>query len=200
VVKGENVQPIKANNVFKLKSNIYIFYFPKLNKIYKIKLFKEVTTPEKNMKKKEWANAVWFLFHTLAEKIKEEYCPAELSILFGHVTSICNNLPCPDCQGHAMLVVNKADKRTVTASKENFKNFLWQFHNGVNQRIKLPYFSKQQLDDKYKMAKTSAIVQNFIQIMSRTANNEKVMMHAFHRKLYIKTFIDYMNDNFYKFV
>ena len=151
------------------------------------------------MKKKEWANAVWFLFHTLAEKLKDEYAAAELPVLFGHIISICNNLPCPDCQGHAMAHMLRADKRVVTSSKENLKTFLWQFHNSVNQRIKLPFFSKQELDDKYQMARTSAIVQNFIYIMSRTSNNEKIMMHAFHRKLYIKTFIEYFNTNAYKY-
>ena len=49
------------------------------------------------MKKKEWGNAVWLLFHTLAEKIKPEY-KGELIILVSHISSICNNLPCPDCQ------------------------------------------------------------------------------------------------------
>ena len=33
------------------------------------------------MKKKEWGNAVWLLFHTLAEKIKIDSSPSELMTL-----------------------------------------------------------------------------------------------------------------------
>jgi hypothetical protein len=47
------------------------------------------------MKKKDWGNAVWLLFHTLSEKIKDEHV-SELSILVSHISSICYNLPCPD--------------------------------------------------------------------------------------------------------
>ena len=42
------------------------------------------------MKKKDWGNAVWILFHTLAEKIKPEYTE-ELIVIVSHITSICNN-------------------------------------------------------------------------------------------------------------
>lgn len=151
------------------------------------------------MKKKEWANAVWFLFHTLAEKLLPEHAATELPVLFEHIKGICNNLPCPDCQGHAVAYMQRADKRTVTASTENLKAFLWQFHNSVNQRIKLPFFSRAELDAKYQMARTAAIVQNFVTIMSKTSNNEKIMMHAFHRKLYLKTFVDYFTTNGHKY-
>jgi len=151
------------------------------------------------MQKKVWANAVWMLFHTLAEKIKPEHAPSEIAILFEHFTSICNNLPCPDCQAHAMQIMTRVNKSVVCASRESLIHFMWQFHNNVNARLKLPQFPRAALDDRYKKSSTPAVVRNFMRIMSATTNNEKTMMHAFHRHLYLKRFTEYIRGNSQKY-
>lgn len=149
------------------------------------------------MKKKDWGNAVWLLFHTLAEKIKDEYT-AELPILVTHIVSICNNLPCPDCLQHASKTMAHVNKSTITANKEALIDFLWRFHNDVNKRTKTNFFTKESLD-KYKSANTNNVIRHFITVMSATSNNEKTMLHSFHRNLYMKQFIDYVNQNSYKY-
>ena len=149
------------------------------------------------MKKKDWGNAVWFLFHTLAEKLKDDYI-SELPILVSHITSICYNLPCPDCQKHASATMNVVNKKAITASKESLIDFLWKFHNDVNRRTKQPFFTKESLD-KYKTSNTFNIVNNFIKIMSATTNNEKTMLYGFHRARYMKEFVNYMSTNNYKY-
>ena len=150
------------------------------------------------MKKKDWGNAVWLLFHTLAEKIKDEYT-AELPILVTHIVSICNNLPCPDCLQHASKTMAHVNKSTITANKEALIDFLWKFHNQVNARTKVAAFSKEGLN-KYKQANTMNVVKHFIAIMSATSNNEKTMLYGFHRKLMLKNFIDYINGNIGKYI
>ena len=149
------------------------------------------------MKKKDWGNAVWILFHTLAEKIKPEYSE-ELIVIVSHITSICNNLPCPDCQQHASRVMAQVNKNAIAASKETLIEFLWKFHNDVNKRNKGVYYPKESLD-KYKTANTINVVKYFIQIMSKTSNNEKTMLHGFHRNIYMKKFIEYINANINKY-
>jgi hypothetical protein len=149
------------------------------------------------MKKKVWGNAVWLLFHTLAEKLKEEH-KSELSILVSHITNICNNLPCPDCQQHASLIMSRTNKASIASSKNALIEFLWNFHNSVNARTKTATFPKESLE-MYSRANTQNIVKNFITIMSATSNNEKTMLHGFHRALYMKQFIDYINNNLYKY-
>jgi len=149
------------------------------------------------MKKKDWGNAVWILFHTLAEKIKPEYTE-ELIVIVSHITSICSNLPCPDCQQHASRVMAQVNKNAIAASKETLIDFLWKFHNEVNKRTKAAFYSKESLD-KYKTANTINVVKYFIQIMSKTSNNEKTMLHGFHRNLYMKKFIEYINANIDKY-
>lgn len=149
------------------------------------------------MKKKEWGNAVWLLFHTLAEKLKDEYV-SELPILVSHITSICNNLPCPDCQIHAYKTMTLVNKSTITANKEALIDFLWRFHNDVNKRNKTLFYAKESLD-KYKTANTYNVVKQFIAIMNAVSNNEKTMLYGFHRSLYMKQFIDYINKNSFKY-
>jgi hypothetical protein len=151
----------------------------------------------KIMKKKDWGNAVWLLFHTLAEKLKDEHF-SELAVLVSHISQICSNLPCPDCQNHAIQTMNRVNQVAITSSKEALIHFLWQFHNDVNKRTKTLYYPKESLNI-YKTANTQNVVKNFIKIMSATSNNEKTMLHGFHRNLYMKQFINYINQNIYKY-
>ena len=149
------------------------------------------------MQKKVWGNAIWLLFHTLAHKLKPEYS-REVPILFAHINSICNNLPCPDCQQHASKTMNVVNKTAIASSKEALIDFLWKFHNDVNKRTKTAYYPKESLD-KYKTANTQNVIKHFIKIMSATSNNEKTMLHSFHRGLYMKQFIEYVNKNINKY-
>ena len=42
---------------------------------------------------KVWGPCTWFLFHTLAEKIKEEEFTDAKHKLLSFIANICNNLP-----------------------------------------------------------------------------------------------------------
>ena len=52
-------------------------------------------TPMKKTMK--WGEPTWFMFHTLAEKIKPEYFQEIRMDLLNIIYTICTNLPCPDC-------------------------------------------------------------------------------------------------------
>jgi len=150
------------------------------------------------MQKSVWGNAVWYLFHTLPYKLKDEYS-GETAVLFSHIISICSNLPCPDCQEHATKVLSMANKKIITASKESLINFLHTFHNMVNRRIKTPEFSIDALHDKYSRANTQNVISHFITIMSSNMNNEKLMMNSFRRQNYMNSFVNYIRQNGYKY-
>lgn len=150
------------------------------------------------MKKKDWGNATWYLFHTLVQKIKPEYAATELPVLYDHIESICNNLPCPDCLEHARATMLRANKKLIVSSKENFINFLWSFHNSVNQRSGKPFYPKESLE-MYNRAITPNVINHFIYVMSQSANNANLMLASFHRSMFISKFIDYINTNKYKY-
>lgn len=150
------------------------------------------------MKKKDWGNSVWLLFHTLAHKLKPEY-KNEVPILFSHINSICNNLPCPDCQEHATTFLSRINVKAVTSSREALIQFLFIFHNTVNKRINTPQFPIESLNEKYSKANTRNIVSHFIAIMKSNMNNEKLMMNSFRRQNYMNSFIKYIGANSYKY-
>jgi hypothetical protein len=150
------------------------------------------------MKKKDWGNANWTLFHTLAHKLKPEY-NNETPILFSHIVSVCNNLPCPDCREHASSILALTNRKAVTSSQENLKQFLFAFHNVVNKKVKNNEFLKHELDALYSRANTKNVVSHFIQIMSSNMNNDKLMMDSFRRQNYMNKFITYINENSYKY-
>ena len=150
------------------------------------------------MQKKVWGNATWYLFHTLAEKLKPEF-KSEVPILFSYIENICNNLPCPTCQQHAKETLSRVNRAHVTSSQENLIHFLWLFHNSVNKRTGATEFSKDQLNTMYKKAVTFNIIQNFINIMNENMRNDKALLNSFHRKLFIKNFIEYITANKHKY-
>jgi hypothetical protein len=149
------------------------------------------------MKKKDWGNAVWYLFHTLAEKLKPEFV-SELPVLFSQISGICNNLPCPDCQQHATQIILRSNAAHITSSKENLINYLWSFHNSVNKRTGAAEFTKESLD-MYKKAITQNVVQHFINIMNENLRSERAMLYTFHRQKFIKGFKQYISENANKY-
>jgi len=150
------------------------------------------------MKKKDWGNAIWYLFHTLAHKLKPEHSN-ETVVLFSHIASICSNLPCPDCQEHASRILALTNRKAITSSQESLKQFLFTFHNIVNKKIKNPEFSKEALNAMYSKANTKNVVTHFINIMNANMNNDKLMMTSFRRQNYMNTFTNYINANGYKY-
>jgi len=149
------------------------------------------------MKKQVWGNATWYIFHTLAEKLKPEF-KSELPILFSYISGICNNLPCPDCQKHASLAMQRANVPQITASQENLITYLWVFHNSVNRRTGSKEFTMEELS-MYKRANTMNIVKNFINVMNENLRSDKAMLNTFYRKQFIATFIQYINANTHKY-
>jgi hypothetical protein len=90
------------------------------------------------------------------------------------------------------------NKSAIASSKDALIDFLWKFHNDVNKRTKTLYYPKESLD-KYKTANTHNVIKHFIKIMNATSNNDKTMLHSFHRGLYMKQFIEYVNKNINKY-
>ena len=148
------------------------------------------------MSKKQWGNATWYLFHTLAYKLKPEFC-TEVPILLDYVYTICNNIPCPVCQAHAMKRLSTVNKSSIN-SNESFINFLWTFHNNINESIHQPKYTFDEMTAKYKTSSTVNIIKYFISVM-KTAKYNHSLMGSFNRDTYITKFITYISNNIHKF-
>ena len=131
--------------------------------------------------KETWGNTVWFLFHTMAYKIKEEEFTNSKSDIIFAITTICENLPCPDCSKDASNVLKKFNFNNMN-TKNDFKIFLFRFHNCINSKLNNPLFTENQLDEKYSKANFDIIYNNFLIIFNSNSNVPQLMSASFHRQ------------------
>jgi hypothetical protein len=153
------------------------------------------------MSKKQWGKATWYLFHTLAEKLKPEFDnPTEIKALYAQIKKICYNLPCPDCTQHSTALLASVNEHAVTDSKLAFKHFLWQFHNKVNRTTGTPPIAFEEANAMYSRSMTRLIIQNFIDVMNIKSPDLKItMLQTNSKNAYMPGFTDYINKNIYKF-
>tara|TARA_Y100001970_G_scaffold37677_1_gene46551 strand:+ start:5136 stop:5549 length:414 start_codon:yes stop_codon:yes gene_type:complete len=104
--------------------------------------------------------------HSFTFKVNEEYYKKYKNVCFNIIYYICANLPCPMCRGHAMIYLNNNSIRRCN-TKEEFKYYLWQFHNNVNIRLGKPVFTKEKLDELYSRCNFYKICLLFIKEFKR---------------------------------
>ena len=137
---------------------------------------------------KTWGPPTWYLFHTLAEKIKDENFNEMKSEIISIVKKICSSLPCPDCASHASQKLGSLNSDAIH-SKEDLKNVILSFHNFVNQRLGTGQWNEEQLNEKYRLAKTDTIVQFFVQTWRKPNPNPRLISHNFYKDRVVKDFI-----------
>ena len=152
----------------------------------------------KETKKMEWGEPTWFLFHTLAEKIKEEEFQNIRVDFLNIIYSICSNLPCPLCSNHAKQHLNGTNFNNIQ-TKQQLKDFLFNFHNSVNERKNYLLFDYQNINEKYSKANTINIINNFINHFRNKNHNNLLIADDFHRKRTIHDFQKWLKIHIYKF-
>lgn len=148
----------------------------------------------KPVKKMRWGEPTWFLFHTLAYKIKDEHFDEKKLDLLNTISLICSNLPCPDCANHATEYMKQINFYAIR-TKEDLKNMLFQFHNVVNQRKGFALFSINDLDSKYSTANTMNIIQNFMYFFQDKHFSIRMIANDMHRAKIIVRIKQWFNDN-----
>ena len=145
-----------------------------------------------------WGSATWTLFHTLAEKVKEENFNEIFPDMLIMIKRICMNLPCPDCSSHAIQIMSKISANQFD-SKESLKQFLFHFHNSVNVRTNKRPFTIEELNDRYSRAKTFVVIPHFIKVFSYRNTNVRLLINSFHKDILMKDFIKWIRENSSKF-
>jgi hypothetical protein len=135
---------------------------------------------EPEAKKMLWGPAIWFFFHTLAEKVKEESFSSIKAELLNNIYAISVNLPCPMCATHAKEYLDKINFNSIQC-KDDLKNMLFQFHNEVNKRKNYPLFSRDELDEKYSKAVTVNIIKNFMFFFKDRSRSPKLIANDLQR-------------------
>ena len=129
---------------------------------------------------KTWGNNIWVLFHGLIHKLDEsKYSIWKDDFIYIFIT-ICNNLPCPECSNDANNIIKKTNFKNIN-SKEEFKKFIFNFHNYVNKKLKKPEFKFDELNI-YDNINIFAVINNFILIFKLNSNIPQLMSQSFHRQ------------------
>lgn len=134
------------------------------------------------MKKEVWGPSIWYLFHTIAEKIPEEEFLNEKNNLFLMVEIVSKYLPCPLCCDHSRKYLIKINKKYIN-TKNQFKIFLLNFHNNVNITLKKPVFTEEELNNKYKTANLIKIINNFKIVYNYNVYNEKMISNKLYKNM-----------------
>ena len=146
--------------------------------LVQVQPIQSIQTPEKKVK---WGEPTWFLFHVLSVKVKNENFHMIRADLLNQIYAICVNLPCPDCANHAKTYLDGINFNTIQ-TKKDLKNMLYTFHNIVNQKKGYPFFTYEQVDEKYSKAITIHIIQNFMIHFSDRSRSLKLLPTDLYRQ------------------
>tara|TARA_Y100000816_G_C26075818_1_gene566285 strand:+ start:1228 stop:1689 length:462 start_codon:yes stop_codon:yes gene_type:complete len=146
----------------------------------------------------EWGPASWYIFHTLAEKCKEEYYNELKDDLISFFKLLCYNLPCENCRNHAINTFKTIIIKNID-TKDKFKRMLLEFHNKVNKLNGKVLFTEDDLNNKYSKANTLHIIEYFFYIWRKTNTNSKLMMNSLYKNRFLQKFEDFLNNNILKF-
>jgi len=145
-------------------------------------------------KKMKWGEPTWFLFHTLAYKVKHEHIHIVIKPLLQIIYTICINLPCPMCASHAKDYLNAINFDSIQ-TKSQLINLFFVFHNTINEKKSYPIFTKQQLDEKYAKANTLNIIHNFIHHYNDSSFNINLISANMYRTNLITLLKKWFNEN-----
>ena len=145
-----------------------------------------------------WGAPTWYLFHTFAEKIKEEDFQSLRKELLDIIYSICVNLPCPICSKHATEYMKSINFNVIT-TKEQLKNMLFVFHNEVNARKGVPLFTRAELDEKYVKSNTVLIIRHFMHFFQPKSYNIKLIADDLQRRNLISKLNQWFSKNIHSF-
>ena len=186
---------ISVNNLSFYKKKVYTALPEESNSTNQTVPMEE---PSSQNARSRWGPSVWFLFHTLAHKIKDnEFINIKLEIL-EYINAICKNLPCPTCAHHASEYLRRLNYNSIR-NKEDFKRFLFTFHNDVNYRKQLPMFSLDELETKYSSANTMNIIRNFIQVFQYKNKSFHMIANDMQRQRQSDLLKIWFNNNIQKF-
>ena len=137
------------------------------------------------MSPNNWGPPIWMLFHTLAEKIKEDKFSEIGPQVFYMIKRVCTTLPCPECSMHATTFLSRIDFSGIK-TKTDFKHILYIFHNAVNKRKNKPLFNVLDIAN-YATSNLILAFNNFVSVYN-TRGNMKLLAESFQRKLIMREF------------
>lgn len=145
-------------------------------------------------KKMKWGEPTWFLFHTIAYKVKDDKFDLIRDDLFKIMLMICTNLPCPMCSAHATAYMKNINVNMIR-TKRDLIDLFYNFHNEVNQRKDVPIFPYSELDSKYANAVTVNIIHHFMHFYQDKSFSIHMIATELHRSRLIRHLKEWFTAN-----
>jgi len=145
-----------------------------------------------------WGPSIWYLFHTIAHKLKDEEFQSSIVEILDMIKSICRNLPCPACAQHATEYIQRISYNSIR-NKNDFKMLLFTFHNDVNNRTGKPAFTIDELETKYATANTLNVIKNFINVFEHKNKSFNMIANDMQRQRQADSIKVWFNNNIKKF-
>lgn len=139
-----------------------------------------------------WGPPVWIFFHTLAEKINDNYFTKMKMPVLNIIKLIAKNLPCPKCSKEASIFLEKMNANNIR-TKQELINYIYMFHNYVNKKNNKPLFNSQKIG-VYKSLNVYKVFINFTRVF-HTRGNMQLLTESFQRTLAIKSVRKWLIEN-----
>ena len=143
---------------------------------------------------KVWGYALWLFLHTTAEKIKEEEFDKHKDFFIGIISNLCSLLPCPSCEKDAIQYM-KGFPSTHIKTRDDFKMYIFHFHNHVNRKIGKPLFKVDELKIYETFSYSDVIV-----FFKRYFVNHKAagldLCNGMNRRMRTQSIFQYMGKNY----
>ena len=146
----------------------------------------------------DWGPHTWKMFHTLVNKVKPEYFNEVKNDLIYFITHISYSLPCPYCSSHARTYFKKI-KINSLHTKDDVIKMVFNFHNNVNNRLKKPIFSYDDLNKTYDHENTIQVVNTFVNRYSISSRRTNLFYIALSCKELLSKFINWFQSNLHAF-
>lgn len=153
--------------------------------------------------KKEWGPAVWSFIHSFCARLDESQFEENKYLIYEFLSSLLNNLPCPECSINARRFILSVRIQHVK-SKTHLCNIFYDFHNKVSMRVKHienPQLFSPDILNKYKNRNIKQEFRNYHAAWVKHSNVPSVlaMTSTFIRNMYINNAISWMRKNLHIF-
>ena len=137
-----------------------------------------------------WGTPTWFLFHTIAARIDENWYKQNYTIVWEFITKCCSTLPCPFCRSHAVYFVQRVSINRIS-TKKGLQNVLHEFHNIANSNTSK---GKEPISvlEKYNRANIKQIFDLFENRFFRSYIGTK-QFNDWQKNEFKKIFIEFYN-------
>ena len=138
------------------------------------------------MRRSNWGRACWIAIHGLACCLPDT--PENTAWLLASFRSIIAVLPCAECRAHARLL--SSSQSHPVADMPSLKVALFQFHNVVNRRKRLPDFPWEMYVSVHAQGSIRAKLNSFLRNMLLSGRGRRDFMAGMTRAKTCKRFVE----------